>query len=717
MATQMLIRSRKVLLSSLLGASLAAGCQDDPATGRPTGLAPGAETRVAGKADRISVVNVADLVRRQRAARASGASRVEDLRAGFVPAPMPVPHDLPVQLSAGKRKAGVPASGPGGPGRPGGIPRPSGPTPPGPASPPPTFGFQALDDNNAGIPPDTHGAVGPSHLVTTLNTEVLVQDRAGKQLARLSLRQFWTGYYVSRPFDPRVHYDPFAKRWITVAVADGRSADSALLVAVSQTSNPLGSWNRYRLDVDSSDTYWADYPNVGFNKDWIVVQANMFTVSGSSFSHSKIWVFDKVDMYAGGTGKHNVFAYSGIGGTHVPAITYDNTLSTLYLINHWSSSQGCLRMFTITGAVGSETLGGGPLVCASSAPWSNSGGTNFGPQLGSTVGIHTNDARMHRVVYRNGALWGAHSVFLPSGSPTRSAVQWWQITPAGAITQRGRIDDPTGKVHRAFPSLAVNKSNDVLIGYSRLSTTTYVGAAYSFRKGTDAANTVQSEEVFKAGEAPYHKDFGKSRNRWGDYSATVEDPLNDADMWTIQEYAAKPSGGYDRWATWWAGITVQKLANGVACKAGLQCQSGFCVDGVCCNSACGGGVATDCQACSVTAGALTNGTCAPLAAGKVCRLAAGSCDAMETCNGTAVQCPANGFLPSSTVCRNSAGVCDDAETCTGSSANCPADVFKASTAVCRAAAGVCDAAETCTGFGSTATTVGTQIIRMCSSSR
>ncbi|MDI3284493.1 hypothetical protein [Polyangium sp. 15x6] len=43
-----------------------------------------------------------------------------------------------------------------------------------------------------------------------------------------------------------------------------------------------------------------------------------------------------------------------------------------------------------------------------------------------------------------------------------------------------------------------------------------------------------------------------------------------------------------------------------------DCPSGFCSDGVCCDTACGGGDTTDCMACSVAAGAPADGVCAPL---------------------------------------------------------------------------------------------------------
>jgi hypothetical protein len=155
-------------------------------------------------------------------------------------------------------------------------------------------------------------------------------------------------------------------------------------------------------------------------------------------------------------------------------------------------------------------------------------------------------------VYRNGSIWAAHPVFLPAGgSPTRTAIQWWQLSPDGTILQRGMIDDPAGVNFYSWPSLSVNQFNDVLIGYSGFSTNQYASANYSFRYGDDPPNTLRGDTVFKPGEASYVS-LGDGRNRWGDYSATVVDPLNDTDLWTIQEYAASPA---NTWGTWWGRVT------------------------------------------------------------------------------------------------------------------------------------------------------------------
>jgi hypothetical protein len=134
-----------------------------------------------------------------------------------------------------------------------------------------------------------------------------------------------------------------------------------------------------------------------------------------------------------------------------------------------------------------------------------------------------------------------------------------------------------------------------------------------------------------------------------------------------------------------------------SCNSDVECTSGHCVDHVCCDSACGGNDTSDCQACSVAAGAMTDGTCSPIAAGHLCRASAGECDEAESCDGVHGACPDDGFKSGATVCRAATGTCDVAETCTGSSATCPADHLADDTIVCRAAAGACDVAERCDG--------------------
>ncbi|MEZ4309823.1 MAG: hypothetical protein R3F14_17435 [Polyangiaceae bacterium] len=103
------------------------------------------------------------------------------------------------------------------------------------------------------------------------------------------------------------------------------------------------------------------------------------------------------------------------------------------------------------------------------------------------------------------------------------------------------------------------------------------------------------------------------------------------------------------------------VAGGGACASPADCPSGFCVDGVCCNSACGGGDMTDCQACSVSAGAASDGICGPVDFGILCRAAVDECDADEVCDGLMLSCPVDMTLPDGAPCSGGAclaGVCE-----------------------------------------------------------
>lgn len=426
--------------------------------------------------------------------------------------------------------------------------------------------FAALGDDNTAIPPDTQGAVGPNHLMVALNSQTRVQDKTGGTINTMSLDAFWASTGTSSPFDPKVLYDPFSNRWVFVACSDSRSASSSLLIGSSRTTDPNGTWDLFRVDADATNTDWADYPSVGFNKDWIVVTVNMFSVVGSSFAREDIYVFKKADLYAGTGATFTLFSDAN-AFTQAPAQTYDNTLNTLYLVEEFNGNaggNGFLRISRITGSVGSEVYTAGNLpadLVGVPSTWDfDPGGGNFAPQLGTVEKIQNNDARMLSAVYRNGSLWAAHTVFLPANGSTRSAVQWWQFLPDTTLQQFGRVDDNTGVMFFAFPSLAVNVRNDALIGYSTFSANQFASAAFSFRAAGDPVSTLRPRTTLKAGEASYFKTFGGAKNRWGDYSNTVVDPANDVDFWTIQEYAATAATGgcapeCDRWGTWWGKVT------------------------------------------------------------------------------------------------------------------------------------------------------------------
>ncbi|HCQ02290.1 MAG TPA: hypothetical protein DIT99_17125, partial [Candidatus Latescibacteria bacterium] len=76
-----------------------------------------------------------------------------------------------------------------------------------------------------------------------------------------------------------------------------------------------------------------------------------------------------------------------------------------------------LRISTIVGPVGSETYTPGTAIPAITEVWDDeTAQNNFAPQLGSSLKIMTNDARLQNAVFRNGSLWTVHTIFLPPGT-------------------------------------------------------------------------------------------------------------------------------------------------------------------------------------------------------------------------------------------------------------------------------------------------------------
>ncbi len=105
-------------------------------------------------------------------------------------------------------------------------------------------------------------------------------------------------------------------------------------------------------------------------------------------------------------------------------------------------------------------------------------------------------------------------------------------------------------------------------------------------------------------------------------------------------------GGTSLGDTW---EMVVARALGSDCTSASQCGSGFCVDGVCCDSACGGGAPSDCQACSLAAAGTSEGTCtalsAPVASTVTCRASADACDLQEICSSASASCPRTASPP------------------------------------------------------------------------
>lgn len=471
-------------------------------------------------------------------------------------------------------------------------------------SPAPSQNFQGAIDEAVGggpsgtftIPPDTMGAVGLDKIMSFVNNNMVIQDKAtGSVLSIVGITSFFSSTGATGVFDPRVLYDPYNNRWILGATSNAQTANSSVIVGISDSPDPQGTFTLFRFIVGcaagsagcNAQGAWADFPMLGFNKNWLVVSWNQFTINTLTFTEGRALAIDYPTVRTAGTANATLFTniIAGVGGFCLhPATTFSATEGTLYLPTHISSAGATYRLHSISGTpaapvfnldtVNKTRPGGG---------WTQPGGDALPQQCVPGVGaptqtcpatirrIDVGDAFIRsNVVFRNGKIYYPQTIALPTGGLTtnsRFVAQWTVLNTNGTFSDGGRVEDATatltnGGKNYAYPSISVNKNNDVLLGFSEFESDDYADAGYTFRLGTDAAGTMRDPVIYKEGEDYYSKTFGGTRNRWGDYSHTVIDPVNDRDLWTIQEYAMLRVGttgqatNDSRWGTWWAKLTA-----------------------------------------------------------------------------------------------------------------------------------------------------------------
>ena len=495
--------------------------------------------------------------------------------------------------------------------KPGGIPQPADVGGSFIGSPAPASSFVAqLDEPKTGtstrtIPPDTTGAVGAGRIFSTLNSNYRIQNKIdGATLSTVSIDAFWAPLNSATPgpsptpspvagvFDPRIQYDPYTGggRWIVAAVSNSRSASASVLLGISTTPDPQGTFTLYRFVVGCAagaagchaDGEWADFPMLGFNKNWIAVGWNQFRTSGNGgFVAGKMLILDYPALQTGTA--NSTIATNTVSGTNFcmhPATTYSATEETLYIPVHRASSSATYHLHKITGTPSAPVLNLDPDTNFKTRPgggWIQPGGDILPQTCVGTIGvtcpaalrfIDSGDSYIRsNVVFRSGGIWYAQTVGLPGpggGALTHTAAQWTRIDTSGVFVEGGRIDDANATSANgewyAYPSIAVNANGDLLLGFSNFSGRHFARAAYAMRLNGEGA--MRDPAMIKEGEDYYSKSFSGTRNRWGDYSHSMVDPENDVDFWTIQEYASTRSPAdslqtstNSRWGTWWAKIT------------------------------------------------------------------------------------------------------------------------------------------------------------------
>jgi len=461
--------------------------------------------------------------------------------------------------------------------------------------------FDGVGVSNS-APPDTTGRIGKNHYVQWVNTQIAVYDKSGKLLygpvKGNTLFQSLGGTCATHnDGDPLVQYDILADRWIltqfAVFATDGSFSHQC--VAVSMTGDPLGSYYLYdfRTSTDADPALFVDYPHMGVWPDGYYVTTHQF---GTSTSEQGLYVFDRQRMLAG---LPATFQFHGFGESVPGALIYWGALpadldsltpppagSPEYILQHagpdidgtlgygvhvWKvkTTWGAAPSLVVTGPVDASGAPFNGELCTAFLPITIATNTALGagarPCVPQPMPAATDangapytpvdywldgvsDRLMYRVAYRN---FGDHESLVLNHTVNASAhqagVRWYELRNPGTtptIVQQSTWTGAAPNVdHRFMASAAMDNAGNMLVGYTKTSSTLFPEIDVAGRLASDPPGVLGPEILMKASAGTQIA----TGNRWGDYSTMTVDPFDGCTFWYTAEYL--PGEGQFNWKT------------------------------------------------------------------------------------------------------------------------------------------------------------------------
>lgn len=145
-------------------------------------------------------------------------------------------------------------------------------------------------NKNSFVSPESTGDIGLNYYIQAVNdinqTRLRVFDKyTGLVVEDVNMEPIWNELNVFPNGDIRIIYDRFVQRWVITEVSfDG------LLMAISETSDPLGSYNVYQYATGE----FPENPQIGNWKD-----AYYVTYNGFSNENNSLYVIPKKDIKDG----------------------------------------------------------------------------------------------------------------------------------------------------------------------------------------------------------------------------------------------------------------------------------------------------------------------------------------------------------------------------------------------------------------------------------
>lgn len=386
-------------------------------------------------------------------------------------------------------------------------------------------------------PPDPTIAVGPNHVVETVNMEIAWFDKEGTMLFQQRMdssgdpgffEELGAGDFT---FDPKCFYDPIRNRYVVLAL-EHYSGEAWITLAISDDDDPEGIWFKYRtwsiVDIDDT-TYWIDYPGFGFDNEAWYVTCNLFKDSGDGPGFGGT-LLRSLDPEGGLLGEELDYVdIVLLGGSHQVAQVPDGDSPTVLVRGGDSTSMQLVHV--------SDPLGSPTITETSSAVPEYAYPNNPPPTPGGSP-LNPLDGRMMNVMLRNGHLWTGHTIRTPD-DPTTVA-RWydfdldgWPADSSGVPTleQSGEVR-PSSGAHTCYPAIAVNGNGNAAVVYTQSSNMEFPSLYAAGRVPLDPPGTLGASQILATStDVP---DWSGSY-RWGDYFDATMDPVNDNVYWVVGE--------------------------------------------------------------------------------------------------------------------------------------------------------------------------------------
>ena len=410
------------------------------------------------------------------------------------------------------------------------------------------------------VPPDANGDVGPNHYVQVVNAAVAVFSKTGVVIrGPVQINSLFATFgglcETQNSGDPIVNYDSMADRWVISQFAVQTGGPDYECIAVSRTSDPAGRYALYAFEYAEMN----DYPKIGVWPDGYYATYNMYDATTNRFRNAKACAFDRAAMLAGASQatqqcfNFDDFSYlpSDLDGPTLPPPGSPN-----YVVGQDSGLDG-LRIYQFhvdwTNPARSTFTGPAKIPLA---PFNNAcanrvrgrcvvqpGLPNLFRPLEALAG-----RTMYRLAYRN---YGDHeslvtnmSIAATADVDGQTAPRWFEIrSPRSAspvVHQQGTYAPDT--TFRWMGSVAMDRDQNLALGYSRSSSVVSPDIAYTGRLATDPLGLLQAESV-----VPLPSTAGQFHSRWGDYTSMQVDPLDDCTFWYTNQY--QPVNGVANWHT------------------------------------------------------------------------------------------------------------------------------------------------------------------------